>query len=251
MGIVTDLARSPRPKGAAGETLEGLYLSPLPQGRSSIPGALKGSIFQTEPSEPTLRAESILPLTRSPADRRRCIKSKIEYFELGRNVFCFRKLLQINETAREFRMQALAFFVFSSSGSDLQLEEPQNGLRPLGEIPDPLRSHGAGRTTPKGLCLTLRHPEISQHRPSTSVFFPRIRTKSTDRSKNRLSKEFNLLVSDSPWPMERAVAPGGKSLIFHGGVGPGGGLLGMGSLEVGPSSVRIWSWSWEGRGGRK
>ena len=33
--------------------------------------------------------------------------------------------------------------------------------------------------------------------------------------------EFNLLVSGSPWPMKRAVAPGGKSLIFHGGVGPG------------------------------
>ena len=49
MGIVKDLARSPRPKGAAGATLEGLYLSPLPQGGSSIPGALKGSIFQTEP----------------------------------------------------------------------------------------------------------------------------------------------------------------------------------------------------------
>ena len=49
MGIVKDLARSPRPKGAAGATLEGLYLSPLPQGRSSIPGALKGSIFQIEP----------------------------------------------------------------------------------------------------------------------------------------------------------------------------------------------------------
>ena len=29
--------------------------------------------------------------------------------------------------------------------------------------------------------------------------------------------EFNLLVSGSPWPMKRAVAPGGKSLIFHGG----------------------------------
>ena len=27
----------------------------------------------------------------------------------------------------------------------------------------------------------------------------------------------------------------------HRGVGPGGGLLGMGSLEVGPSAVRIWS----------
>ena len=49
MGIVKDLARSPCPKGAAGATLEGLYLSPLPQGGSSIPGALKGSIFQTEP----------------------------------------------------------------------------------------------------------------------------------------------------------------------------------------------------------
>ena len=49
MGIVKDLARSPRPKGAAGTTLEDLYLSPLPQGRSSIPGALKGSIFQIEP----------------------------------------------------------------------------------------------------------------------------------------------------------------------------------------------------------
>ena len=49
MGRVKDLARSPRPKGAAGATLEGLYLSPLPQGRSSIPGTLKGSIFQIEP----------------------------------------------------------------------------------------------------------------------------------------------------------------------------------------------------------
>ena len=64
MGIVKDLARSPCPKGAAGATLEGLYLSPLPQGRSSIPGALKGSIFQIEPPNRPFDAESALPLTR-------------------------------------------------------------------------------------------------------------------------------------------------------------------------------------------
>ncbi len=52
--------------------------------------------------------------------------------------------------------------------------------------------------------------------------------------------------------MKHAVAPGGKSLIFHGGVGPGGGLLGrerLGSWSVcGPHLELVLGWM--GRGAR-
>ena len=43
-------------------------------------------------------------------------------------------------------------------------------------------------------------------------------------------REFIWLVSGSPWPRKRAVAPGGKSRIFHRGVGPGWGSSGDGEL---------------------
>ena len=63
-------------------------------------------------------------------------------------------------------------------------------------------------------------------------------------------REFNLLVSGSPWPMKRAVAPGGKSLIFHGGVGPGWGSSGDGELGswsvCGPHLESVFS---DGKGG--
>ena len=65
--------------------------------------------------------------------------------------------------------------------------------------------------------------------------------------------EFNLLVSGSPWPMKRAVAPGGKFLIFHGGVGPGWGSSGDGELGswsvCGPHLELVVGWE-GGRGGK-
>ena len=60
MGIVKDLARSPRPKGAAGATLEGLYLTLAP---GKIVEPLKGSIFQIEPPN-------------GPFERNRAIRSE-------------------------------------------------------------------------------------------------------------------------------------------------------------------------------
>ena len=63
-------------------------------------------------------------------------------------------------------------------------------------------------------------------------------------------EDFNLLVSGSPWPMKRAVAPCvSPSSASTGGVGPGGIPWGGRGLVVSPSAVRIWSWSCNGRGG--
>ena len=88
MGIVKDLARSPRPKGAAGATLEGLYLSPLPQGRSSIPGALRAYIEGTGPTDAAKgsrlfrtgerRGSSLTDRPMSPHAVRRMLKRRIK-----------------------------------------------------------------------------------------------------------------------------------------------------------------------------
>ena len=63
-----------------------------------------------------------------------------------------------------------------------------------------------------------------------------------------------MLVSGSPWPMKRAVAPGGKSLIFHGGVGPGWGSSGdgeLGSWSVCGPHLELVLWMEGGRGGKE
>ena len=65
------------------------------------------------------------------------------------------------------------FFVFSSSRPDLELEEPQNGLRPFGEIPDPPRSAGGAWATPRGLCLTFDIPRSANTGPLRASFFGR------------------------------------------------------------------------------
>ena len=65
MGIVKDLARSPRPKGAAGATLEGLYLT-LPQGRLSSLSKARFSRFslRTNPSSGIDPADQPQEITR-------------------------------------------------------------------------------------------------------------------------------------------------------------------------------------------
>ena len=85
--------------------------------------------------------------------------------------FRFRKRLQTNENRQRVPEAGPRFFVFSSSGLDLELEEPQNELRPFGETARPPRSAGGAWATPKGLCLTPGPSRPGQHRPSTSVFF--------------------------------------------------------------------------------
>ena len=92
-------------------------------------------------------------------------------FRCRLNRFRFRKRLQTNETANEFRTQVLAFFVFSSSGLDLELEEPQNGLRPFGEFPAAVPCAGGVWTSPDPLCPYLRAGLSGQHRPSDGVLF--------------------------------------------------------------------------------
>ena len=64
---------------------------------------------------------------------------------------------------------------------ELQIRE--NGRRPFVENPADAPCAGGACTPPNPLCLTPRHPEIGQHRPSEGVFFLGIGRNSAERRK--------------------------------------------------------------------
>ena len=132
------------------------------------------------------------------------------------------------------------FFVFSSSRSGSGRRGTTKRAAPACRNPRSAAVRWRSLGDSQG---PMPNPSPSRDRP-TQVLYERLFSSNPgkiDRSvENRLFKEFNLLVSGSPWPMKRAVAPCvSPSSASTGGVGPEEGLLGMGSLEVGPSAVRI------------
>ena len=83
------------------------------------------------------------------------------------NDVCLRKSLETNKSPTAFRNHDRVFPIAQGP----ELEEPQNGLRPFGKIPNPPRGAGGRSTTPRGQCAILAPTAIADSRAYQGIVF--------------------------------------------------------------------------------